>query len=188
MFSSISVLRPLLILAVISTLLSSSACQPTDYNVAAPDTLNGRIYCNDPEAVNYNWGFPGRPDSSLCRYPSDFFSGSFSYVDSIYLADGSFDSVGSLRQYPLLLQGLNRRQFSLSGFCTGGSLRLTADRYFNASLDTTTLYGQPFCRAQDTISGTVTRRLEDSTRLRIFFTVISDTGTSTHRGTAYRVQ
>jgi hypothetical protein len=180
--------RFLLVLTVAGSLLSFSACQPTDYTATAPDTLNTRFYCNDPEAVNYNWGFPGRPDSSICRYPSDYFSGTFSYFDSIYLADGKFDSAGSLRRYMLSLQGINRRQFSVSGFCAGGSLLLTGSRYFTASFDTTTLRGQPFCRMQDTISGTITRRLEDTTRLRISFTVVSDTGTATHRGTAYRVQ
>jgi hypothetical protein len=163
-----------------------SSCKPVSYTVPAPDTLLTRFYCNDPEAVNFNWGFPGRPDNALCFYPADVFTGTYRFIDSIYFADGKLDSAGSLRQYMLNLVPLSRRQFALYGFCSSDSLRLSADRFFRASLDTTALKGQIFCRQQDTVSGNITRSLEDSTRLSIFFTVVSNMGTATHRGTAYR--
>lgn len=163
------------------------SCKPTDYSATAPDTLGTRFYCNDPEAVNYNWGFPGRPDNSLCFYPSDAFAGRYQYTDSIYLDDGSFDSARSLRTYPLTLRVIDRQKFSLSGFCSGGdSLRLTATRFFRATIDTTTANGQLFCRSQDSVLGTFSRTLEDTSRLRIELRVVSDTGTTIHRGTAYR--
>ena len=167
--------------------ISATSCKPTDYTATAPDTLAGRVYCNDPEAVNYNWGFPGRPDNSICRFPTDFFSGTYDYIDSLYFPDGSLDSAGSLMRDTLRLRALDRQRFSLAGFCAGGdTVRLTANRFFRASIDTLLGAGQRFCRVQDTVSGTVVRTLEDTTRLRIFFTVVSDTGTIMHRGTAYR--
>ena len=41
-------------------------------------------YCNDPFAVNYNWGFPGLPDNSTCIFPSDLYVGTYLFHDSIY--------------------------------------------------------------------------------------------------------
>lgn len=167
--------------------ISAFSCKPTDYTATAPDTLANRFYCNDPEAVNYNWSFPGRPDNKVCRYPTDFFNGTYYYTDSVYFPDGSLDSAGSLVRYTLRLSALDRQRFSLAGFCTSGdSLHMTANRFFRASIDTLVGAGQRLCRAQDTVSGTVTRTLEDTARLRILFTIVSDTGTTTHRGTAYR--
>jgi hypothetical protein len=163
------------------------ACKPTDYSAAAPDTLNTRFYCNDPAAVNYNWGFPGRPDNSLCFYPSDAFAGRYNYTDSIYLPDGGLDSAASGRTYVLNLRVLDRQRFSLAGFCAGGdSLRLTATRFFRATIDTTLSNGQLFCRTQDSVLGTLTRTLVDTTRVRIELQIVSDTGRTVHRGTAYR--
>lgn len=168
-------------------IFSIFSCKPTDYSAAAPDTLSTRFYCNDPEAVNYNWGFPGQENNSLCFYPSDAFAGRYEFTDSIYQDDGSFDSAGSLRTYALTLRVLNRQQFSLSGFCAGGdSQRLTATRFFRATIDTTTVNGQALCRPQDSVLGTFTRTLEDTSRLRIELRVVSDTGITIHRGTAYR--
>lgn len=167
--------------------ISSFSCKPSDYSATAPDTLATRYYCNDPQAVNYNWGFPGRPDNTVCRYPTDFFNGTYGYTDSIYFPDGSFDSAGSVARYTLRLRAIDLQRFSLVGFCTGGdSLRLMASRFFRATIDTVVGPGQRFCRAQDTVSGTIVRTLEDTSRLNVFFTVVSDTGTTTHRGTAYR--
>ena len=164
----------------------ASSCKPADYSATAPDTLGTRFYCNVPEAVNYNWGFPGRPDNSLCFYPSDLFAGRYKYTDSIYI-EGSLDSAASLSTYTLTARALNRQQFSLAGFCAGGdSLRLTATRFFRATIDTTTINGQTFCRPQDSVLGLFMRTLEDTARLRIELRVVSDTGITVHRGTAYR--
>lgn len=162
-----------------------TSCKPESYSATAPDTLNHRFYCNDPEAVNYNWGFPGKQDNSICRYPTDFFTGTYRYIDSVYLSDGSFDSAGSLAQYILSFQTQSRQKLALYGFC-GDPLSLTAGRYFRATLDTSILGGQLSCRALDTISGSISRSLEDSTRLLVSFNIVSDSGVAAHRGTAYR--
>jgi hypothetical protein len=81
----------------------------------------------------------------------------------------------------------SKTKMSISGFCPGGQiLRFTTNRALRASGDTTAVNGQLLCRQKDTISGYITRTLADSSRLQFFLTVVSDTGVTTHQGTAYR--
>ncbi len=146
-------------------------------------------YCNDPNAVNYNWGFPGKPDNSICFYPTDLFKGYYKFIDSVHLtssnifirADSGYLNIAALSQYKI----------AVIGFCGGDSLKLTAVGY-TASIDsllgdtTTTARGQRLCRLQDTASGTITDNRIDSL-LHITFQVISDTGRTTHYATAKKM-
>lgn len=144
-----------------------------------------RPYCPVPTAVNYNWDFPGLPDSSVCYYPTDIFKGSYLYVDSFYREDLSLAGSDTF-----LLQFIARSQTKLEikGFCDGpaDSLLLTANRFLRAEVDSTTALGRFLCRPQDTISGFVSRTLADTSRVRVSFTVRSDTGVTLHYGTALR--
>lgn len=148
-------------------------------------------YCNDPEAINYNWGFPGRPNDSVCIYPTDVFKGTYSFRDSIYLPDGSFDSLGSLVTYTLQIHPLTRQKMAITGWCPSltDSIKMTADRFFRASIDTLDglAQGQTMCRILDTATlGTLARSATNDTFLTIDFTVVSDTGVRFHRGTAVK--
>ncbi len=168
-------------------LLLSVACKREEnhYNTDAPE-LQTRSFCNDPAAVNYNWDFPGKPDSTTCIYPADLFSGRFLFRDSVYDEDGYPDSAASQREYSLTVSAVGKSALRLEGFCAT-TLTLTAPRTgFRALLDTNAVTGQLFCRPQDTVSGFLTRNLADSVRLQVQFTVYSDTSIRTHRGTAYR--
>src|SRR4051812_10618768 len=78
------------------------ACKKdADPSAPRPGALDTTFYCNDPDAVNYNWGFPGTPDNSKCYYPSDIYAGTYSFTDSVYNIDNSLDSAGSLTTYLL---------------------------------------------------------------------------------------
>jgi hypothetical protein len=158
--------------------------------------INERKYCNDPEAVNYNWNFPGQPDNTTCIYPSDLFEGNYTFTDSIYSADQIFDSVRTLITYPLQIIPVSKSAIRIIGFCGAtDSLRLSAERStYRADVDstiqvtdTTFDYGQLFCRSLDTVSGSITKDRYDSTRLIIDFKVVSDTGVNYHRGTAIKL-
>jgi hypothetical protein len=150
--------------------------------------LGERAYCNSPTAVNYNWDFPGRPDSSVCIFPSDLFAGTYLFTDSIYFAGGQLDSARSGQAYTLSVTRVSRTQMQLSGFCPGGqTIPLTGNRtQFQAVVDTVTLRGALFCRPVDTVSGMLSRSLTDSLNLSVALTVYSDTGVNVHRGTARR--
>jgi hypothetical protein len=149
------------------------------------------LYCNDPTAVNYNWGFPGKPDNSVCIYPTDRFVGSYLVHDSVYVASsGLFLSADSF------IMNINKASLSkliVSGFCANGNtLMLTAGRTLIATVDTTvgdtlsTNRGQIFCATQDTVTGTIVRDFLDASLLRINFQVVGDTGTTFHVGKAVK--
>ena len=123
-------------------------------------------YCNDPNAVNYNWGFPGKPDNTLCYYPTDLFKGTYEYIDSVYIASSAlfiYSKVETLTVY-----ARSQTQLTVFGLCDApDSLLLHASSNFIATVDslvgdTLTVRGQTMCRIQDTINGTITYSRIDS--------------------------
>jgi len=145
-------------------------------------------YCNDPNAVNYNWGFPGKPDNSVCFYPTDLFAGRYLFVDSIYLSS-DLTYLGTLTE-TLFVSKVSQTKLSITGFCSSGNtLTFTADKTYTATLDTLvgdsiTARGQIMCRAKDTVNGAITKdRIVDSL-LHVSFQVVSDTNVTTHTGSA----
>lgn len=167
--------------------VAAVACkrEENQYEDTAPQ-LDTRRFCNDPEAVNYNWDFPGKPDAATCIFPADLFRGIFSFRDSVYDSDGYLDTAASQKEYTLTISSAGKNAVRIAGFCAK-ELTLTAPRTgFRATIDSAFATGQIFCRPQDTVSGFLLRNFADSTRLQIQFTVLSDTSVRTHRGTAYR--
>ncbi len=163
------------------------------------------LYCNDPNAVNYNWNFPGKPDNTVCFYPSDLFAGVDSFfIDSIFQQDLSYTKRDS---FMLSLVKLTNTSLLMSGFCDSNrslSWTLTAAKTYLASVDTVLGgIGPAFCRGRDsimgdTLTGTISRDMYvltdthdtgsarvDTFLLHINFTVNSDTGITLHRGTAH---
>jgi hypothetical protein len=154
-------------------------------------------YCNDPEAVNYNWGFPGKPDNSICFYPSDLFAGNYYCHDTVYVtSSGLLISTDSFYINISRLSATNHSKIGLKGFpCDPNmTLMLTAGYTYDAVTDTligdsTTLHrGQQFCSPHDTITGTITRDRVSDTVLHLSFQVFgSDTSQYTHTGTAKKL-
>lgn len=148
-------------------------------------------YCNDPNAVNYNWNFPGKPDNTTCFYPTDLFAGDYVFVDSVYLTS-TFTYLMAQTE-TLHVSKVSQTQLSVMGLCANGNtIHLTADKSYNATIDSVvgdsvTARGQLLCRNADTVNGTITKdRLVDSV-LHINLQVISDTGITTHIGNAKRI-
>lgn len=173
-----------------------ASCKKYEDKVGNPDErLNNSHYCNDPEAVNYNWGFPGVPDNTICLYPTHFFGGKYTLVDTIYYSNEF--KLARVDTLTIQLDSINRQflQFRAVGsnnvWCTDKFLTLTADRFFRANVDSlilpdsVKLNGQVYCR-NDTISGSITTSQNDPMHLHLDFTVISDTGSGLtfHKGTA----
>ena len=145
--------------------------------------LLNRPYCNDPEGVNYNWDFPGKPDNTTCLYPTDVFRGEYVYTDSIY--DGSQKFLRS-EVRDISMTASSKTKLIIAGLCASSSLTFTASRRLRADADTISFaYGQPFCRAQDTLSGAINRpNLSGPVSFNLI--VGTDTGTFYHRGAAVR--
>jgi hypothetical protein len=186
-----------ILLLTITLVFSISSCKKWKDSIATDDPrLHGRKYCNDPEAVNYNWGFPGVPDNSICVFPSDLYKGTYTYTDSIYNSNDVFDSLLSKQTYTIQVIVLSKKRIAIIGFCSNDTLFFTAGRTtYSASADSTLklndstiAFGQPMCRILDTLSGTITKNSLDTTNTKIKFnwTVVSDTSTNYHRGTAVK--
>jgi hypothetical protein len=158
----------------------------------APATTDPRLtnpYCNDPNAVNYNWGFPGKEDNSVCFYPTDLFQGVYELRDSVFFkSNGFFVSADTIT---LTIVRNSSTKMTVTGFCpSGGALSMSASTNFLATVDSlvgdsTTIRGQYFCIGGDTVSGTFTKdRINDSI-FYISLQVAADTGVTTnHIGTA----
>ena len=167
-------------------LLLAASCEKYEDVPGQSDPRLSRKYCNDPEAVNFNRDFPGTADNSVCFYPADAFAAQYSFIDSIY--DGGNKL---LAEVPLLLtiSADSRTKMSMTGFCPGSTnpIKLTANQQLRAFVDTTVLNGQLLCRVKDTLSGYISQKTPgDTLRLKLTFTVVSDTGLNYHEGTAYR--
>jgi hypothetical protein len=166
------------------------ACSKSEpFDTASAELFSDR-YCNDPIAINYNHGFPGTADNSICIYPTDVFKGSFSLKDSIYDADFNLDTV---LDYLVTFHTVSLTNVKLSGFCINGdTVRMTADRYYRAAVDSTMLpdssmvEGHVFCRGVDTIKGNIIKYDGDTAKIRINFIIASDTGINYHIGTGIK--
>lgn len=172
-----------LILAFLA-LVAIVSCQKWKDSKPFTDPRLTNPYCNDPNAVNYNWGFPGRPDDSICFYPTDVYVGKYLFIDSVLHSDNSFFYSDSIM---LNFYALSQTKMAILGFCSSGdSVKLTVDRSMNAVIDTTIAgFGQAFCGSIDTVSGTIQRVITDTTNktFTLNFTVVSDTTVNFHTGT-----
>lgn len=168
------------------------ACDKSKPFDTATDEQFASLYCNDPVAINYNQGFPGTVDNSTCIYPTDVFKGTYLLRDSIL--NGEFE-LDTILEYKVTFHTLSLTQLRLSGFCINGdSVRLTADRYYKAAVDSTLLLpdstmmeGHVFCRGLDTIMGNLSKLGGDTDRIRINFIIASDTGINYHIGTGIKM-
>lgn len=174
----------LLLLAVVAL-----SCKKWVDPAPVEDPRINRPYCNDPDAVNYNWNFPGKPDNTTCYYPSDLLAGDYTLYDTIY--DAQTDLYLAALTKDMSMIKVSHNKVSVSGFCAqGGSVTITAWSPYFASVDTTvgdTLtdsQGQLFCRVRDTVTGLFARDKVDSALVYIELLVKSDTGRSIHRAFA----
>ena len=140
-------------------------------------------YCNDPEAINYNYQFPGTADNMTCIFPTDPFKGMFALNDTVYTAD--FASYYILTD-TVNVYAITKTHMAVVGYCGAyDSIKLTAGRYYRATIDTTMLNGQALCNPRDTISGIFEA---DSIGIKIKFTLNSDTaGIKYHTGRGIRI-
>lgn len=161
---------------------------------AKPDIILTNHYCNDPIAANYNHGFPGIPDNSVCVYATDFFEGAWIWVDSIYDADMNFQQrqTRNLSFSPLSLnEDSLRTRLTVAGFCDNNTiLKIRANKYASALTDTLvagTNGGQIFCNTTDTVSGYFKRTNDTLTQsMNIILTENKPSGVFYHKGLAVK--
>lgn len=145
-------------------------------------------YCNDPRAVNYNHGFPGKPDSSVCIYPVDSFVGNWLWDDSVFTTDLTFVRTEQHQINITATEDTLLSHLKLSGWCNR-SFYLTADKYRRALTDTLIegSIGQLGCLDTDTLSGFLNKNTGAAETLLFQLAVTDATGTLLHYGTATKV-
>ncbi len=100
--------------------------------IVDPD-LQNRFYCNDIQAVNYNWGFPGTPDNSLCIFPATLLEGIYDVQDSLFDVNDTFISAST--HLDVSLTQLDKQKVNMSNFCTD-DITLLCDAYLSILNDT----------------------------------------------------
>lgn len=171
-------------------LVGLSSCEKWQDAAPVEDNRLSNPYCNDPLAVNFNWGFPGKPDNSVCYYPTDLFIGQYSFVDSVYTVPENYFLYAQSVTFRVV--ALSKTKIGVVGFCgVNDTLKMTSDKSYIASIDTligdsTSNKGQYWCQIRDTVSGTLTNNRFDSL-MYISFQVISDTATTLHLGKARKL-
>jgi hypothetical protein len=163
---------------VFASCLFFMSCSKPTKSKTDDDRLD-RPYCNDPEAINYNWDFPGKPDNSKCFYPSGVFGGSYILNDTVLDEDFAVDTVYAER--PISIFGINGSHIHLGllGLCSSGdTIKVTADRFFKAMVDSSVAsLGQFYCGSEtDTLVGLFSKQKNNDTLLFIDFTIYSDSG------------
>jgi len=153
------------------------------------DGLNGRRYCNNPLAVNFNWGFPGIPDSTTCIFPVDKFKGTWLFHDSVYTTDEVLQEVITRTLVFAATEDTLLTHLAVAGWCGGTErMQVTANKYGLAQVDTLLEYrpGQLICSASDTVTGYFQQytAAEDTMKVDMVFNTAA--GIRFHRGTAVK--
>ncbi len=148
------------------------------------DRLDDKKYCNDPAAVNYNWDFPGTPDNTVCIYPAQLFKGNYLYVDTLLSTEGA---VVLTDTFPIQIVQIDSTHLTLSGFCPTTTHSAKANRFFSFTIDSLLGNGQVFCNGKDTIAGGGSKYgIGDTSTIQFNYTLQTDTGMTTHKGTAFK--
>lgn len=157
---------------------------------AKPDVdLEDRRYCNNPLAVNFNWGFPGIPDSTTCIFPVDKFAGAWIFGDSVYAQDGTLQEVITKTLVFTPTEDTVLTHLEVAGWCAGpAKILVTADRYGKALTDTLLEFtpGQLICIETDTINGVFQQFNGINDTMKVDMTLNTASGIRYHRGTAIR--
>lgn len=164
------------------------ACKKENPKPTNGDSRLTNPYCNDPNAVNYNWGFPGKPDNTVCIYPVDTFLGTWQFQDSIFDVDSSFLSFQSKTLIFTASEDTMRIHLAIQGWCPSEKLYAVANKYGNAIVDTLAgnFKGQIICNQQDSISGSFSTNTYKIDSMRIGLTVNNSSGTQYHIGWAIK--
>lgn len=173
---------------IIGALFWGVACKKED---PKPTDGDGRLtnpYCNDPNAVNYNWGFPGTPDSTTCIYSVDTFLGTWQFQDSIFAEDSAFIDFQSKMLVFSSSEDSTRIHLAIQGWCNSETLYAVANKFGYAMVDTLVegFKGQIMCNQQDSISGTFSTNTYKMDSMRIELSVRNSTGIQNHKGWAIK--
>lgn len=185
MHSKIKIVVLLAIVPVVVLFACKKYVDPT-----APDIdLGTRKYCNDPRAINYNWGFPGKPDNTECVYPVDSFIGNWSFKDYVLLPSGDTDAIILRNLTFTSTEDTVLTHLAVTGWCGGNQpFYVTANKYGKLTLDTFpgSPQGQFLCVNTDTAIGTLNKSSYVRDTMKVDITVTNGENIKYHRGLALK--
>jgi hypothetical protein len=155
-------------------------CKPYKDPTPIKTDLLTTPYCNDPKAVNYNWGFPGKPDNSICFFPADLFVGNYKFYDSIY--DNTAGVYLAFDSTNVSIAKSTDSTISVTGLCGSSVFTAKATKNARFTLDSTTSLGQLFCSNADTISGGATKWNFNDTFFKFQYDLINNSTKKEHNG------
>ncbi len=174
--------------------LSIAAC--SKYKDPPRTGLDDRLdkhYCNDPRSVNYNWGFPGIPDSTICIYPVDPFLGTWIFTDSVSRQGGDSVTVQVKTLVFASTEDTVLTHMAVHGLCSDSEpFYITANKHGFAYVDSLFEFnaGQLFCSSGDTLTGFINFNTDSAaiTRGTLMFnlSVSSADGIIYHKGAAVK--
>jgi hypothetical protein len=185
-----SKLKPGLLIAVLSAVVLFACSKYKDPPPAGhyPE-LDTIFYCNDPIAVNYNWGFPGTPDSTKCIYAVDSFEGNWIFKDTILLPNNDIVEIVDRNLTFTSTEDSIKTHLAVTGWCSGNvPFYLTANKYGRANVDSLPagVPGQLLCVSTDTLNGYFNKRLYGPDTMKIELTITNAAGTRYHKGIAFK--
>lgn len=175
--------------AIIIICCSAVSCSKVEEQ-QSPD-ISGQLtshYCNDPDAANYNVGFPGIPDNSVCVYPYDKFLGEWEVHDSIFKADSSFHEV-IIRHFNIQAATFdtNKTAMMIHDWCST-PIEIFCNKYGKAYIKNMLDYpdsAQVVC-SNDSIMGTFTLINNEDSAMRISLINKNTVGHFFHKSTAVK--
>jgi hypothetical protein len=172
-------IKHITIASILGLIITFFACKKYKDPVNPPLNNLTSKYCNNPKAINYNWGFPGSPDNSICIYPADLYAGSYIFYDSLLDASGlylPFDTIA------VTITKLNDSSISINGLCGTTNFTATALKNNRFNLDTTAQIGQIYCSGADTINGFATKWLWNDSNFKFTYLLINGVNIKEHKG------
>jgi hypothetical protein len=184
-----SKLKPGLLIAVLSAVVLFACSKYKDPPPAGHDDRLNNPYCNDSKAVNYNWGFPGIPDNSVCIYAVDSFEGSWIFKDTVLLPNNDIAEIVDRNITFTSTEDTIKTHLAVTGWCSGNiPFYITANKYGRADVDSipTGVPGQLLCVPTDTLNGFFNKRIYGPDTMKIELTVTNAAGTRYHKGVAFK--
>lgn len=168
-------------------IIFSIACKkPSDQSVPDISDQLTRPYCNDPIAANYNVGFPGIPDNSVCVYPYDKFLGTWDLKDSIFREDNTLYLVmDRIITFIPVSTDTNKNQMQILDWCAS-PIDIYCNKYGKAYIVNTLPYpdsAQVIC-STDTIMGTFQLINNEDSAMKIQLVNRNNLGHFTHKSIA----
>jgi hypothetical protein len=183
-----SKIKIVLLLAILSVVVLFACKKYTDPTSPAID-LGDRKYCNDPRAVNYNWGFPGKADKTTCIFAVDSFLGTWSFKDYVLLPSGDTDQIILRNLTFTSTEDTVLTHLAVTGWCGGNTpFYVTANNYGKLTVDTFpgSALGQFLCGTADTINGTLNKANYLRDTMKVEITVNNAIGIKYHKGLAIK--